>query len=76
MLSLETPEGHPVGATTFLSRLASPTRHGSVKVKGHQESGLVLEEVAFTAYYPAQVNSRISRKGLDWITRYFYYLYC
>ncbi|KAK1233311.1 hypothetical protein PQX77_003537 [Marasmius sp. AFHP31] len=69
MLSLESPKGHPVGATTFLSRLSSPARHGTVKVKGHQESGLVLEEVAFTAYYPAQVDSSNSRKGLDWVTR-------
>ncbi|KAL0573965.1 hypothetical protein V5O48_007980 [Marasmius crinis-equi] len=69
MLSLEEPKGYPVGATTFLCPLPSPVRHGSVKISGHEESGLLLEEVAFTAYYPAEVDSKTSRKGLHWITR-------
>ncbi|KAF9268144.1 hypothetical protein L218DRAFT_892916 [Marasmius fiardii PR-910] len=68
MFSLKTPKGYPVGATTFRAPLIAATRIGSVKLKGSEDKGLPLEEVAFTAYYPAQVDSN-SRRGLDWITR-------
>ncbi len=81
----DTPGPYPVGATTFaipLDEFASPEDRivGEAKVKasasGHpNEPALKLEEVAFTAFYPAELNAagggrkRIS-KGLGWIPRY------
>uniref|UniRef100_A0A8H7Y0Z5 N-acetyltransferase domain-containing protein n=1 Tax=Psilocybe cubensis TaxID=181762 RepID=A0A8H7Y0Z5_PSICU len=43
---------------------------GTVKLKNHQtqESALFLEEVAFTAYYPAEVDGS-SQKGVSWFLR-------
>lgn len=74
MFSLpEIPGRFPVGATTFLTRVRSPRTVGSVKLRNEQsdahQSALYLEEVAFTAYYPADT-SKTSKKGLDWILRY------
>ncbi|KAG5633990.1 hypothetical protein H0H81_004006, partial [Sphagnurus paluster] len=65
----DVPGRFPVGATTFLTRARSPHIVGSLKLsKNVLEPALKLEEVAFTAYYPADT-SRPTRKGLDWLIR-------
>lgn len=74
-----TPGDYPVGGSTFAAP-ARPTRIiGSVqrilpKTKtGHAqdlEPALKLEEVAFTAYYPADIASEKRKKGLDWLLRW------
>ena len=71
---LSNPGGRfPVGATTF--RLTVP-RHpvSSVKVRSGTSSelkhALMLEEVAFTAYYPADVPPKSTPRGLGWLLRF------
>ncbi|KAF8076569.1 platelet-activating factor acetylhydrolase, isoform II-domain-containing protein [Lyophyllum atratum] len=68
----EIPGRFPVGATTFLSRVPSPRPVGCIKLRNQQsdapQSALILEEVAFTAYYPADA-SKLTKKGLDWVIR-------
>jgi hypothetical protein len=77
MLSL--PEFHgrfPVGATTFKLPVSTKVL-GTAKIHrhGHSDSGpsvkpaLQLDEVVFTAYYPAQVEGSNMKKGLDWLLR-------
>ncbi|GLB33971.1 putative platelet-activating factor acetylhydrolase, isoform II [Lyophyllum shimeji] len=77
MLSLpsslpEIPGRFPVGATTFFTRVSSPRAVGRTTLRNQQphapQAALFFEEVAFTAYYPADT-SRLKRKGLDWIIR-------
>lgn len=63
----------PVGATTF--KLAVPRRLVSnTKVRSEISSdlkhALVLEEVAFTAYYPADVPPKSTPRGLSWLLRF------
>jgi platelet-activating factor acetylhydrolase len=71
---LPNPGGRfPVGATTF--KLAVPRRPlSSVKVRSGTSSelkhALVLEEVAFTAYYPADVPLKSTPRGLSWLLRF------
>lgn len=76
----ETPGKYPVGATTF----AVPVRTkdeaariiGRAKLKPSSggNSGapaLKLEEVAFTAYYPADTESHAKlHKAVHWVPRY------
>lgn len=69
---LPNPGGRfPVGATTF--KLAVP-RHlvSNVKVRAgisDLKHALMLEEVAFTAYYPADVPLKNAPSGLSWLLR-------
>ena len=71
---LPNPRGRfPVGATTF--KLAvSRCPLSSVKVRSGTSSelkhALVLEEVAFTAYYPADVPLKSTPRGLGWLLRF------
>lgn len=71
---LPNPGGRfPVGATTFKLPVPQHTVSG-VKVRSGPSSelkhALVLEEVAFTAYYPADVPSRSIPRGLNWLLRF------
>lgn len=64
----------PVGVTTFATPVRPARAIGSVKLKNVQskdkpKNALYLEEVAFTAYYPADINAN-SRKGAPWLLRY------
>lgn len=72
---LPSPPGRfPVGATTF--KLAVPKcPFSSAKVRSASselKDALVLEEVAFTAFYPAdvQVPLKSTPRGLDWLLRF------
>lgn len=65
-----------VGATTF--RLPVSTKVlGTAKIRrnSHSDGGpsvkpaLQLDEVIFTAYYPADIQGRNIKKGLDWLLR-------
>jgi hypothetical protein len=77
MLSL--PEFHgrfPVGATTFKFPVCTKVL-GTAKIHrhGHSDDGpsvkpaLQLDEVVFTAYYPAHVKGSNIKKGMDWLLR-------
>jgi platelet-activating factor acetylhydrolase len=66
----------PVGITTFVTPVKSPQPIGNVKLRkphtarpSHKNSALFLEEVAFTAYYPADVSSKTVKHGVDWLIR-------
>lgn len=65
----------PVGATTF--KLAvPPCSLSSAKVRpasSELKQCLVLEEVAFTAYYPADVSPKNTPKGFSWLLRYVWH---
>lgn len=70
---LPNPGGRfPVGATTF--KLAVPRCPlSSAKVRSASsglKDALVLEEVAFTAYYPADVSLKGTPRGLNWLLRF------
>jgi platelet-activating factor acetylhydrolase len=78
MLSLPNIAGrYEVGATTFALQLRSASVIGSAKLReqGTEElkPALTLEEVAFTAFYPAETSGkdgvRDLRKGIDWLGR-------
>ena len=68
---------YEVGATTFALPLRSPSVIGSAKLRHGTEEGLrpalKLEEVAFTAFYPADTSENTgfqkSSKGIDWLVR-------
>lgn len=71
---LPNPGGRfPVGATTFKLSVPRCTL-GSAKVRAvssELKHALVLEEVAFTAYYPADVPPKSTpREGLRWLLRF------
>uniref|UniRef100_A0A0W0EZD9 1-alkyl-2-acetylglycerophosphocholine esterase n=1 Tax=Moniliophthora roreri TaxID=221103 RepID=A0A0W0EZD9_MONRR len=68
---LDEPKGLPVGSTTFTARIPTPITSGSVQFQDNERRGLSLEEVAFTAYYPAEadIQSKSFVKGLHWVTR-------
>ncbi|KAH0587764.1 hypothetical protein H2248_006520 [Termitomyces sp. 'cryptogamus'] len=69
MLFLSSAEGpFPVGATTFVASVPSPHQVGSIRLQSYNDPALFLSEVAFTAYYPADI-SKSTRKGLDWVLR-------
>lgn len=65
-------ERFPVGITTFVTPVRPARPIGSVKLQnthhGQPDNALYLEEVAVTAYYPAEkpINSE---KGVDWFVR-------
>lgn len=77
MFSLPSIHGRfPVGVTTFATPVRPTRIIGSAKLKNprnsRQEStdhALLLEEVAFTAYYPADISSN-PPKGVDWLFRF------
>lgn len=63
-----------MGVTTFVTPVQPPQTIGSVKIRlGKEEPkpALLLEEVAYTAYYPADISSDTTkaRKGVDWFIR-------
>ncbi|KAG6854880.1 hypothetical protein C0991_012070 [Blastosporella zonata] len=62
------PGPFPVGATTFVTRVPSPHQVGSIKLRSNQKPALFLDEVAFTAFYPADTSGS-TKKGLDWVIR-------
>lgn len=76
MLFLPAIQGrYAVGVTTFVTPVHNPRPIGSVKLKlggstgnGESKPALLLEEVAYTAYYPADVSPK-SKKGVDWFIR-------
>lgn len=76
MPTLPDPPGpYEVGATTFTLPV-SPRGVGSSKIRtssGTLEPALLLEEVAFTAFYPTSLKQsplpKTFRKGLHWLTR-------
>lgn len=77
MLFLPKSNGRfPVGATTFKLPVSTKVL-GTVKISrhGHNDGGptvepaLQLDEVVFTAYYPADINGSNIKKGLDWLLR-------
>jgi platelet-activating factor acetylhydrolase len=82
MLFLPAIQGrYAVGVTTFVTPVHPPRPIGSVKLrngsgnsnKGESKPALLLEEVAYTAYYPADVSVK-SKKGVDWFIRFAFSL--
>ncbi|KAF8195710.1 platelet-activating factor acetylhydrolase, isoform II-domain-containing protein [Mycena galopus ATCC 62051] len=71
MFSLRPPHGpFPVGAVTLVAPVTPTTAIGTATFAATKASALVLEEVAFTAYYPADLGTNGKRrKGLDWLIR-------
>jgi platelet-activating factor acetylhydrolase len=72
MLFLPSPKGpFSVGATHFRLPVSPPQTYGTAQIRnrstGKLEPALVLEEMAFTAYYPAEVKG--IKKGIDWLQR-------
>lgn len=79
----------PVGATTFVLPLKQPRIVGTSQIRipekdggsGEFEPTLKLEEIAFTAFYPAQTDEGRhswlgwakwggkAKKGMDWLIR-------
>ncbi|KAJ6490411.1 platelet-activating factor acetylhydrolase, isoform II-domain-containing protein [Mycena vitilis] len=69
MLSLRPPRGPlPVGALTFVAPVSPPIHVGTATFAATAAPALVLDEIAFTAYYPADL-ARKPRRGLDWLVR-------
>ncbi|KAJ3576202.1 hypothetical protein NP233_g611 [Leucocoprinus birnbaumii] len=76
MLSLPPIHGRfPVGATTFITPVRPAVQVGKAKLKtptttrpDSTNHALQLEEIAFTAYYPADVSNN-PFKGFDWLLR-------
>ena len=66
------PEIHgkyPVGLTTFVAPVKHPLDIGSARLANGDRALPPLEQVTFTAYYPAQVPSSGSHKGVHWLIR-------
>ncbi|PBK76340.1 hypothetical protein ARMSODRAFT_874734 [Armillaria solidipes] len=61
---------YSVGATTFVTPVRRSRMYGSARLPNGQPA-LVLDEVAFTAYYPANMadKSWTLRLGIDWLNR-------
>ncbi|KAF9534710.1 platelet-activating factor acetylhydrolase, isoform II-domain-containing protein [Crepidotus variabilis] len=76
MLSLPAIQGRfPVGVTTFVTPVRPARPVGSAKLKNHLKTrpgqpdyAFLLEEVAYTAYYPADVG-KLQTKGVPWFLR-------
>lgn len=65
----------PVGATTFKLPVSNRVL-GTAKIRSHAshegttlKPALQLDEVVFTAYYPADIKENIIKKGLNWVLR-------
>lgn len=77
MISLPPTQGRfPVGVTTFVTPVKPSRPIGPLRLKnpkdlkpGLTDHALQLEEVAFTAYYPADTSTSPS-KGVDWLPRF------
>jgi len=83
MFSLpDVPGKFPVGATKFALPLNDPQVVGKAKLAKSSgntphEPALLLEEVVFTAFYPADINSTSAdgtppeklKKSLSWVPR-------
>lgn len=72
---LEHPTGpYDVGATTFALPVRPTQVIGEAAVRtptGQITPALRLEEISFTAYYPASpTTEKSSRPWLDWLPRY------
>lgn len=71
------PGPYAVGVTTFAVAVPAQTDEdriiGTAKLKGHAGTAgapaLKLEEVAFTAYYPADVSSGSAGQRVGWIPK-------
>lgn len=73
------PEIHgpfAVGAITFVTPVQPSRITGAAKLKTRDstselpaEPALCLQEVAFTAYYPAKISSETPKKGIPWLIR-------
>lgn len=85
MLFLKDPHGPhsvaDVGAVQCVVSIDKPIVVGNANIPGQEETGIRLEEVAFTIFYPASVPLK-QKKGLRWlagcviqpIQRYFHKL--
>ncbi|KAJ6539521.1 platelet-activating factor acetylhydrolase, isoform II-domain-containing protein [Mycena capillaripes] len=63
------PRGaHPVGAVTLVAPVSPAIHVGTATCTTTNAPALVLDEVALTAYYPADL-SRKPRMGLGWLIR-------
>jgi platelet-activating factor acetylhydrolase len=58
-----------VGASTFVTPVRPACTTGSATLRNSTSSAFRLQEVAFTAYYPAELTSKTVRKGVDWLIR-------
>jgi platelet-activating factor acetylhydrolase len=65
-----------VGAVTFVTPVQPSRIISAAKLKRRDstselpaEPALCLQEVAFTAYYPAKISSETPNKGIPWLTR-------
>ncbi|KAJ7094602.1 platelet-activating factor acetylhydrolase, isoform II-domain-containing protein [Mycena belliarum] len=69
MFSLSPSHGpFPVGALTLVAPVRPPLAVGDAVLAGTTTAALVLDEVAFTAYYPADP-APSARRGVDWLVR-------
>ncbi len=61
---------YSVGATTFVTPVRPSRTYGSARFPNGQPA-LVLDEVAFTAYYPANRADKAwkSKRGINWLNR-------
>jgi platelet-activating factor acetylhydrolase len=59
-----------VGAITFVTPVRPACAVGSARLRNSSSTpAFCLQEVAFTAYYPAELTSKTARKGVDWLIR-------
>lgn len=58
---------YPVGSTTFTSPVKPTVTFGSATYE-NGDPALVLDEIGYTAYYPANTTSQ-AKKGIDWLMR-------
>lgn len=67
---LKTPDGYSVGTVECVVPVEKPIIAGNAKIRGYEEAGIRVEEVAFTIFYPADVQSgdKKHRRGLRWLT--------
>ncbi|KAH8830425.1 platelet-activating factor acetylhydrolase, isoform II-domain-containing protein [Flagelloscypha sp. PMI_526] len=67
---LDAAPGHPVGVITCSHRLDAPIFTGKSKLaKDKTKPALVLDEVSFDIYYPADVTASKARFGENWLLR-------
>ncbi|KAJ6515713.1 hypothetical protein C8R45DRAFT_957403 [Mycena sanguinolenta] len=71
MFNLRPPRGpFPVGAVTLVAPVTPAIPIGTAKLPATNAPALVLDEVAFTAYYPADLDRNSKRrKGVNWLVR-------
>jgi platelet-activating factor acetylhydrolase len=70
MFSLFPPRGSlPVGAVTLVAPVNPPLAVGAATLAPGDVPAFVLDELAFTVYYPA-APVPTSRKGLGWLVRF------